>query len=268
MLTFPNVRPEKHNRFSHIPKPGEKFDISKIFRAHLSDKEPDPKPADQFTLEEAKTKLRDDGMVVMTQKAFDGIIDEKYQAAYKKAKEDADKSAPGDEKLKKENEDLKTKIAELEKDKPDVISKAEHEKLLQVERDKLTEKDQAIEKLRSQQKEAAIFKAATGSVDPETVVALLRDKFKIDETGAVYPVDEKGERLIGKEGHTTPEQFINDFLKEKPHLAKDASSPGTGSKSETGGNPKDGGKTYNLDQLSEMTDEQYIKAGGLSAASN
>ena len=235
----------------------------------FKDGDPGGGGGETYTLDAAKAKLRDDGMVVMTQKAFDAIVDEKYTKAYDKAKTEVrteiEKEFKSDDKLKTENEKLKSQLEELKKEKGDLIPRGEHEKLLKVEQDKLSERDAKIEKLHSAQKEAAIYKAAAASVDPETVVALLRDKFKMDDAGTVFPVDEKGERVVGKEGFLTPEQFIADFLKQKPHLAKDASAPGTGSSSSgDGGKPAPTGK-YTSEQLLKMPMEEYEKVGGMSA---
>lgn len=251
--------PDK-NRFSVMPSSTGRLNLEKMFRAHASDP-----PEEKYTLEEAKVKLTGSGFVVMRQKAFDEIIDEKYGKGFSKGKEEGSKEAKPDETLKSENETLKAEIEELKKAKPDLISKAEHEKLLQVERDKYSELDGEKQSLLNKIKEGEIFKAAAGSVDPETVVALLKDKFKIDKDGTVYPVDDKGERLIGKEGHITSEGFINDFLKSKPHLAKDASAPGTGSTTTgQGGKPAATGK-YSTEELANLSFDEYAKAGGVDA---
>lgn len=250
LITRPN-----RNRFSLISpgKMGRQF-----WQAHMSDGDPE-----KYTLEEAKAKLKADGLtVMMTQTAFDGIIRDKYTEAYAKAKTE---NTGGDaEALKADNEKLKNQITELKKDKPDMIPKAEHEALLKAKEGEVAKRDERITGLMGKQRDAELYKAAANSVDPEAVVALIRDKFQIDEEGKIYQINDKGEKVVDGEGYVAPDKYVQNFLKEKPHFAKASDTKGAGSSSTGSGGSAPTGK-YTAEQLSSMSIDDYAKAGGLAA---
>ncbi len=257
-------------RFSN-PNP-DKMD-RKFWQAHLSDTPPAPPAGEKYTLDEAREKLKTDGHVVMKQKAFDDIVNEKYGKGYNKGKNEAEGELSEEQKLWKkshtEAETLRKKLADLEKDKPDTISRSEHEALLKVEQEKIKQSEEKIGSLRTAQKDNEILKIiGAKTVDSESVLALTRDKFAIDDDGKVYPINEKGDRLIGSSGHVDIAGFFEGFFKEKPYLAKASDSQGAGSQSTgSGGNTTTSGGKYTLDQLADMSDADFAKVGGMQTLS-
>lgn len=260
-MFVPNKR-KYENRFSLINpgKMGRSF-----WQAHKSDVDPDP--AEKFTLEEARTKLKEQGYAVMKQTALDSLIDEKHGEGYKKGKKDGDPDGLKEkvESLTKDNTKLKEQVGELKKDKPDMISKAEHEQLVKVEQEKYSKLEERNKTLLESQKDNALLKAfGSKAVDSDSVLQLTRGKFAMDDDGNVYPIDDKGGKLIDGEGIVTLDRFYDNFFKEKPYLAKAADSNGAGSSTGGGGNPTTGGK-YTDEQLANMSMDDYVKAGGMDA---
>lgn len=229
-------------RFSN-PKP-EKMD-RKFWQAHFSDTPPTPPAGEKYTLEEAKAKLRDDGWAVMKQDAFNRIIDEKHGDGYNKAKKEFEGQGGDSAALKKEVEKLQGQIAELKKDKPDMIPKSEHEQILAAKENEIKKRDESISKMSQHQLDNELLKAvANKAVDPSDVLALTRANFQLGEDGKVFHVNEKGEKVIDSDGsYLGPDRYFDKFFKEKPHLAKASDSQGAGSSTNgTGGKTGDGFK--------------------------
>lgn len=221
----------------------------------------------KYTLDEAREKLKTEGYTVMKQKAFDDILDEKYGKGFNKGKEEASTALSDEQKQWKKSHDelpgVKRKLEDATKDKPDMISKSEHEALLKVEQDKNTKHEEAISGLKRHQLDNELLKTfGTKAVDPSDVLALTRGQFQLGDDGKIFPVNEKGEKLIDGEGHVSPERFFDKFFKDKPHFAKAANSQGAGSGTNGEGNHGGSGKS-NVDALVKMDDAALSKSLGL-----
>lgn len=232
------------NRFSLVNpgKMGRSF-----WQAHNSDG--GGSGGDQkFTLDEAREKLKSDGYVVMRQKAFDDVIDEKYGKGFNKGKEEATTSLTDEQKKWKEAFEklpsVERKLADATKEKPDMVPKSEHEALLKVEQDKYARLQEENGGLKKHQLNNEILKAiSTKAVSPDDVLALTSGQFQLGEDGKIFPINEKGEKLIDGEGHVSVERYFDKFFKEKPYLAKAADSQGAGSQSNSAGNNGKGGSS-------------------------
>lgn len=251
-----------HNRFSAINpgKMGRSF-----WQAHNSDGGGSGGD-NKYTLDEAREKLKADGFAVMKQTAFDEILNEKFGKGFSKGKDEASNALSDEQRKWKEAFDklpgIQRKLEEATKDKPDMISKSEHEQLLKVEQEKHAKTQEEVSNLKRFQLDNEILKTISPkAVNPEDVLALTRGQFQLDENGKIYPINEKGEKLIDSDGHMTPDRYFDKFFKEKPYLAKASDSQGAGSQSQGAGN--NGKAAKGIDGLIGLDQAALAKELGL-----
>ncbi len=254
-----------HNRFSAINpgKMGRSF-----WQAHSSDGG-GTGGDNKYTLDEAREKLKSEGFAVMKQTAFDEILNEKFGKGFSKGKDEATATLTDEQKKWKEAAEklpaIQRKLEDATKDKPDMISKSEHEQLLKVEQDKAAKHLEDINGLKKHQLNNEILKAISAkAVNPEDVLALTSGQFQLDENGKIYPINEKGEKLIDSEGHMTPERYFDKFFKDKPYLAKASDSQGAGSQSQGAGN-NGKAQTGSVDDLVGLDQAALAKAMGFES---
>lgn len=124
--------------------------------------------------------------------------------------------------------------AELERQK----ERGEFDKVL---KQTVEKKEQEImtykQKLEQTLVDGAILNAASknNAVSPDQVSALLKNKVRLSDSGAVEVLDDSGTPRYSDSGDLlTVDQLVGEFLTVNPHFVK-ASAGGTGSQGNTGG---------------------------------
>ena len=205
-----------------------------------------------------------------------------------------------EERLAREREQYRTKLAELGIKDLDEVAKlkkqlAEREKQELEENEKWrdlaekirAEKDEEIRKREQElaetrraylnaQAERAIVAAATKheAVAPEQLGLLVRDRIRIDDNGNPYVVDNQGNRRTnGKGGELTIDEYVKEFLTENPHFQRAARGQGAGGRP-AGGNPPPSPGDIDINRAKRDIDyalqhqdeiERRIKAGEYTA---
>lgn len=119
-------------------------------------------------------------------------------------------------------------------------------------------------------RDQALLKAATAhnAIDPETVVALLRNRVKMEPTddGRFVPsfLDEQGKALYdGKAQRVTDaDTFVKLYLAnpKRSYLVRTTVAPDSGAKRHGGGTDAAAGQVTTLDQYKALTPDQQVKA--------
>ncbi|MFG0245752.1 MAG: hypothetical protein ACF8MF_06860, partial [Phycisphaerales bacterium JB052] len=187
------------------------------------------------------------------------------------------------ERLQRERQQLQTQLANLGfedgleglKAKLSQQREAEQRKLeeanqykelyerIKAEKDQeLQRKEQELQQVRTQHTQERINReltsAAAGAINPDQVVALVRDKIKVSEDGTMYVVDEMGNRMTDGRGNMlTPRQYVATFLEQNPHFRPASAGRGGNSNPSGGGGPTPpaGGK---VDLKRAKTDLAYF----------
>ncbi len=89
-----------------------------------------------------------------------------------------------------------------------------------------------IEGLKEEKKRLALLKAVSryNVVDGEEIVKLLEDRVRMDDEGNIVVVNSSGSAKINDAGYPVGmDEFLSNWLSERPHHLRSTSAPGAGS---------------------------------------
>jgi hypothetical protein len=89
-----------------------------------------------------------------------------------------------------------------------------------------------IEGLKEEKKRLALLKAVSryNVVDGEEIVKLLEDRVRMDDEGNIVVVNSSGSARINDAGYPVGmDEFLSNWLSERPHHLRSTSAPGAGS---------------------------------------
>lgn len=211
---------------------------------------------------EAITKLEADSKnkVNMTQDELNALIDTKFEAGFKKAQKQSSQAGSANSEEKKELEELRQKLKDLESkgtdDKNKGLSQEEVQRLLKQKEDEYLPKIKTYEdKLATymaEKKKAAIINEAAklNAVDPEIVAKLCSDAVHVGDDGNLFIANEKGNPLIGTDGKELGiGKYVESFLGERTYLVKPSGTNGAGSG--TSANTSSG-NSVSIEQLKDL----------------
>ncbi|MEE9615271.1 MAG: hypothetical protein V3W31_10055 [Thermodesulfobacteriota bacterium] len=104
-----------------------------------------------------------------------------------------------------------------------------------------------VDRLRDDRKTAALLKAVSrhNVIDTEEVAELIRSHVDVDDTGGVVVRGEGGSDRIGRSGQAMGvDEYIVEWLEERPHHLRSSSASGSGSRGARFGEA--GRRSYNL----------------------
>jgi len=90
-----------------------------------------------------------------------------------------------------------------------------------------------IEGLKEEKKKLALLKAVSryNVVDGEEIVKLLEDRVRMDDEGHIVVVNSSGSAKINDAGYPVGmDEFISQWLSERPHHLRSTAAPGAGSR--------------------------------------
>lgn len=183
------------------------------------------------------------------QAKLQSLVDDAYTKAYKKARGEYDT------KIAKSNDDitqLRTQIEELNKKPAETPAGTEEAKkaidLINKQKEALeVEMKLANESFNNERTTNALY-GAIGKhdvVDNEAIVTLIRGMVAIGEDGKPFVKGDGGPKLNNHGEPQTVENFVEEWLRERPHFLK-GSAGGAGSNSSMGGNAGNGSVQYDL----------------------
>lgn len=204
-----------------------------------------------------------------TQAEIDRIVQERIARAKEAERQRAD------EKLRKLGIDGLDKVdeyaAEQQRKREEQLAKeGKYEELYAAERKRAEELEQTykqrLEAIQQREVDSRIEReliaAASSSVNPQQVVALLKSRVRYDaDTQSTYVVDEHGNRLTdGSGGYVTTTKLVQDFLSQNPHFApaaggRGAGQPGTGRVTDQAAG--DGAGSLNNIDKTKLEDPEY-----------
>ena len=160
-------------------------------------------------------------------------------------------------------EELRALRAESEKAKQELaLKRGEFDKVLQ---EKLSIKDQEIQKrdrIISEYKiDTPLLQAAAEfkTVNPDQVKTLLKGQFRLNDSGEVEVIDQKGVTQYNDKGiPLTVRDVVKSFLDSNPHFVQPGPA-GVNSKSSVGAGSKD----VDVSKMSHAEYQAYRKAEGL-----
>lgn len=114
---------------------------------------------------------------------------------------------------------------------------------------KLTAATEIIDRLKGHQRNAAIVSAAAKAkaVDPEVVAKLIGDSVGFDEEGRLVVLETSGQPKLNRKAEPMAvEEFVAQYLDERPYLkqAANAGGGGSGTKAAGGGQPPERPKSF------------------------
>lgn len=209
-----------------------------------------------YTLTEAIQQLKKDGYLIYNQQELDAITANVHlQESALSTAEAANSYENSAEYLG--NQENSNALPDENDTTPN-----HYEALLQQEKEKSYILSNQIDLLKSRQKKAELLKAIIPwAVDADLVLSMTQEQFDMDENGNVFPVNLGKESLKDSQDTTSTEQFYQKFQQEKPYLVKASSSQGAGSFSQEASNSNNYATT--IEQLADMSIEQFIKLGGI-----
>lgn len=208
------------------------------------------------TKDEAMAKLKAEDLVIMSQTSMDRIVEDRVASTRKTTREEF-------KNVEDENRSLKAKLDELSKNGSiKGVPQEEVDGLLATKDKEIEASKSEIGRLQGVLKENAILKAAASSVDPGAVAKLLNDQISINETGEIYPVDDKGNRKTGgKDGYMTVDEFVSGYIDQNEYLKSPSGTAGAGSSTAGQGG---GSKGNVIDQAASVSMDEFMTKGGLS----